>query len=354
MKAKLHISSENLRYNIEKIKEKIDNKDIIAMVKANAYGAGDKEIVKVLDNLGINNYGVANIEEALRVREVSKDSMILITCVSVGDEIKESIKNNISMSVSDIENMNEIENIATELGLKAKVHLKIDTGMTRLGFEPEMIDEIIEKILSYENIQIEGIYTHLSCADVDEEFTKSQIDVFQDTVAKLENKINFKYIHFLNSDGTFRYSHYNEKYTHARVGIVMYGYAYDLKPILKLTAPVLHITNVEKYSRVGYGGTAVTKPGQKVAVIKIGYADGLSRLLSNKIQVRYKDKECRQIGNIFMDMTMIDATDLDVKISDDVEIFGYDNNLENIAKLSGKIVYEVISNLGERIQRVIE
>ena len=87
MKAKLHISSENLRYNIEKIKEKIDNKDIIAMVKANAYGAGDKEIVKVLDNLGINNYGVANIEEALRVREVSKDSMILITCVSVGDEI---------------------------------------------------------------------------------------------------------------------------------------------------------------------------------------------------------------------------------------------------------------------------
>ena len=134
----------------------------------------------------------------------------------------------------------------------------------------------------------------------------------------------------------------------------MYGYGYDLKPILKLTAPVIHITNVEKYSRVGYGGTAFVKPGEKVAVIKIGYADGLSRLLSNKILVKISKKECRQIGNICMDMTMVDITGLDINISDEVEIFGYTNDLSEIAKLSGKIVYEVISNLGERIERIIE
>ena len=320
MKAKLYISSENLKYNIKKIKEKIDNKEIIAMVKANAYGAGDKEIVSILESIGIKNYGVANIEEALRVREVSQDSMILITCVSVGDEVEEAIKNDISMSVSDIDNISEIDDIASALGKQAKVHIKIDTGMTRLGFEPENIDEVIGRIFEYKNIEIEGIYTHLSCADVDEEFTKSQIDIFDNIVKKMEKYVDFKYIHFLNSDGAFRYAHYNTNYTHARVGIVMYGYGYDLKPILKLTAPVIHITNVEKYSRVGYGGTAFVKPGEKVAVIKIGYADGLSRLLSNKILVKISKKECRQIGNICMDM----------------------------------IVYEVISNLGERIERIIE
>lgn len=354
MKARLYISSENLKYNIEKIKEKIDNKDIIAMVKANAYGAGDKEIVSILEKIGIKNYGVANIEEALRVREVSPDSMILITCVSVGNEVKEAIENNISMSVSDIENIEEIDSIANNLGKNAKVHIKIDTGMTRLGFEPEKIDSVIDKILGYKNIDIEGIYTHLSCADVDEEFTKAQIDTFESVVEKVGKNVDFKYVHFLNSDGTFRYSHYNSNYTHVRVGIVMYGYGYDLKPILKLTAPILHVTEVEKYSRVGYGGTAVVKPGEKVAVIKIGYADGMSRLLSNKIQVKLKDNNCRQIGNICMDMTMIDVTGIDVNISDEVEIFGYTNNLTEIAKLSGKIVYEVISNLGERIERIIE
>lgn len=354
MKARLYINSDNLKYNIEKIREKIDNKDIIAMVKANAYGAGDKEIVSILEKIGVNNYGVANIEEALRVREVSPDSMILITCVSVGDEIKEAINNNISMSVSDIENIKEISDIANELGKKAKVHLKIDTGMTRLGFEPEKIDTLKDKITCLENIDIEGIYTHLSCADVDEEFTKSQINSFESVVKKMEKDVDFKYVHFLNSDGTFRYSHYNTNYTHVRVGIVMYGYAYNLKPILKLTAPVLHITDVEKYSRVGYGGTAVAKPGEKVAVIKIGYADGLSRMLSNELVVKLNEKECKQIGNICMDMTMVDITGSNVNISDEIEIFGYDNDLSKIAKMSGKIVYEVISNLGERIERIIE
>ena len=354
MKARLYINSENLKSIIENIQKIIDNKDIIAMVKANAYGAGDKEVVTILSNIGIRSFGVANIDEALRVRKITQNSMILITCVTVGDEIKEAIENDISMSVSDIENIDEIEKIASQTHKKAKVHIKIDTGMTRLGFELDEIEKLKNKIPSYKNIEFEGIYTHLSCADVDEEFTKQQIDDFEKVVENLKNITDFKFIHFLNSDGTFKYSHYNTNYTHVRVGIVMYGYGYNLKPILKLTAPIIHITSVKKYSRVGYGGISVVKPGQKVAVIKIGYADGLSRSLSNKITVKVNGKEVNQIGNICMDMTMVDVTGLDVNVSDEVEVFGYDTDLVQFAKQSGKIVYEVISNLGERIERVIE
>lgn len=354
MKAKLYINKENLKHNIENIKKRIDNKDIIAMVKANAYGAGDKEIVSILDSIGIKNYGVANVDEALRVRDISKNSMILITAATIGDEIEDAILNDISLSVSDMENIEEIDNIANGINKKAKLHIKLDTGMTRLGFTSKNILEKIDNILKLKNIEVKGIYTHLSCADIDEEFTKSQIDAFNNAVNSLKKKINFEYIHFLNSDGTFRYENYNKNYTHVRVGIVMYGYGYDLKPILRLTAPVIHINNIEKYARIGYGGTAVAKPGEKVAVIKIGYADGLSRLLSNKLEVTINGMKCNQIGNICMDMSMVDVTNIDVNVGDEVEIFGYDNDLKDIAKQSGKIVYEVISSLGTRIERVIE
>ncbi len=354
MKAKLYINKENLKYNIENIKKRIDNKDIIAMVKANAYGAGDKEVVSILDSIGIKNYGVANVNEALRVRSISKSSMILITSVTLENEIADAVENDISLSVSDIENIEEIDSIANSIGKKAKLHIKINTGMTRLGFTTEGILEEIDKILEFKNIEIEGIYTHLSCADIDEEFTKSQIDDFNNVVNVLKKKVDFKYIHFLNSDGTFKYAKYNESYTHVRVGIVMYGYGYNLKPILKLTAPIIHINNIDRYSRIGYGATAIAKPGEKIAVIKIGYADGLSRLLSNNLQLKLNGNNCKQIGNICMDMSMVDVTGIEVKVGNEVEIFGYDNDLKEIAKKSGKIVYEVISNLGDRIERVIE
>lgn len=353
MKAKLYINRKNLIDNINDIKEKIGDKEIIAMVKANAYGIGDREVVSILQSIGIKNFGVANIDEALRVRKIAKDEMIIITSVTMGGEIKEAIENNITMSVSDIQNIEEINNVAKELGINAKVHIKIDTGMTRLGFSPKDIIERKEELKNYSFVTFEGIYTHLSCADVDDEYTKSQIDEFKRVLDALSD-MNFKYIHFLNSDGVFKYSNYLKDYTHVRVGIAMYGYAYNLKPILRLTAPIIHINNVENYKRISYGGTALAKPNEKVAVVKIGYADGLSRKLSNNLVVTVNGKKCRQVGNICMDMMMVDVTNTSAQVSDEVEIFSTDDNLQEIAKNSSKIVYEVISSLGTRIERIIE
>lgn len=358
MKTRLYISKENLKYNVEHIKKSIKaNKKIIAMVKANAYGAGDVLVANYLQDIGITDFGVANIDEAIRLRNNNITGMVLVTSVSTQDEIDLAIKNDISLSVSTLANMREINEEAKELNCMAKVHLKIDTGMTRLGFNYNELKEGINDILNLENISIEGIYTHLSCADVDEEYTNEQIKEFKSTLKMLESNIKFKYVHLFNSDGTQNYENKVEdiEYTHVRVGLMLYGYTRDTKPVLKLTAPILHINDITKYTKVGYGGTFIAKPNMKIAVIKIGYADGLSRSLSNKITVTVKGVECPLVGNICMDMSMVDVTNVpEVKVNDEVVIWDYSNDLKEISKISNKIVYETISNLGTRIERILD
>lgn len=355
MKAKLYISENNLKYNIDYIKNKIGNRNIIAMVKANAYGLGDKIISKEFVKLGINAFGVANVYEGMQLRKCGiNNAMILVTCVSVGEEIEYAIENNISLSVSDIENIKEISSIAAKKNKIAKIHIKLDTGMTRLGFNKDNIIINFNNILKYENIYVEGIYTHLSCADSDREYTKEQIIQFEEIVTQLSKVYGFEYIHILNSDGTELYSDMTTIDTHVRVGISMYGYSKNMKPVSKLTAPVIHITNIDKYTKVGYGGTYIAKPNTKIAVIKIGYADGISRTLSNKLKVTINNIECSQVGNICMDMMMVDVTNVDVKINDEVVLWDYSDNLDKMASCSNKIVYEVISNLGDRIERIVE
>lgn len=354
MKAKLYINRQNLKENIEYIRNKIGNRKIIAMVKANAYGTGDTLVAQELQNMGVDAFGVANIEEAKRIRQAGIKGMILVTCVVYTDELKEAIANDISMSISDIEELKYIDEEAAKQSKAAKLHIKVDTGMTRLGFTPENVLAAIKEIEKYENIELEGIYTHLSCADSDEEYTLDQIRIFRENVEDAKKIADFKYIHILNSDGTEMYTDEPQIDTHVRVGISMYGYSKNMQPITKLTAPVIHINNIDKYTKVGYSGTYIAKPNTKIAVVKIGYADGLSRCLSNNISVVVNGVECEQVGNICMDMMMIDVTDAPVSIGDEVIIWDYTNDLKDIAKLSHKIVYEVISNLGDRIERIVK
>ena len=354
MKAKLYINRQNLKENIEYIRNKIGNRKIIAMVKANAYGTGDTLVARELQNMGVDAFGVANIEEAKRIRQAGIKGMILVTCVVYTDELKEAIANDISMSISDIEELKYIDEEAAKQSKAAKLHIKVDTGMTRLGFTPENVLAAIKEIEKYENIELEGIYTHLSCADSDEEYTLDQIRIFRETVEDAKSMVDFKYIHILNSDGTEMYTDEPQIDTHVRVGISMYGYSKNMQPITKLTAPVIHINNIDKYTKVGYSGTYIAKPNTKIAVVKIGYADGLSRCLSNNLSVVVNGVECAQVGNICMDMMMIDVTDAPVSIGDEVIIWDYTNDLKDIAKSSHKIVYEVISNLGDRIERIVE
>lgn len=355
MKAKMYISSENLKYNINYIKNKIGNKEIIAMVKANAYGTGSNFVCKKLQEIGISNFGVANIDEAISLRKNGILGMIIITGIVYDDEIDLAIKNDISISVSDYENVLKINEKAKRMGKIAKVHIKIDTGMTRLGFYFNDVSKIWQDIIKLENLDIQGIYTHLSCADSDEDYTLKQIDRFTNVVKNLSKNHKFKYIHILNSDGIEKYSDKINIDTHVRAGIMLYGYAFNTEPTTKLVAPIIHINDVNFDTKVGYGGTFIAKPNTKIAVVKIGYADGISRCLSNKIKVKVNGVICNQVGNICMDLMMVDVTNVkNIKINDEVVIWDFDNDLKEIAKNSNKIVYEVISNIGSRIERIIK
>lgn len=356
MKAKLYINSESLRYNINYIKDKIGTRrKIIAMVKANAYGLGDTLIANELQKLGIKDFGVANIDEAIRLRDSNITGMILVTSVLVDEELHKAIDNDISFSVSNLENIEKINNIAKQKGKIANIHLKIDTGMTRLGFKKDNIIVNVSKITKLDNIHIQGIYTHLSCADSDKEYTINQIKEFKSVVKEISKVSKLEYIHILNSDGVEYYSNDVDFDTHVRIGIIMYGYSGATKPVLKLSAPVIHINYINEYTKVSYGGTFIAKPNTKIAVVKIGYADGISRSLSNNLNVNINGIDCPQIGNICMDMMMVDVTQVEnIKINDEAIIWNYTNDLKDIGRKSNKIVYEVISNLGNRIERVIE
>ena len=354
----LYVSKENIINNLNSIKEKLNkNTKIIAMVKAIAYGTDMFKMAKLLKSQGITDFGVALVSEGIALREVLKTEKIIVTSGAISKEdIENAIKNELTLSVSDKNICKIINDIASKIRKKVNVHIAVDTGMTRLGFDKkDIVNSILQIHQNYEYIDIEGIYTHLSCADFDDKFTREQLDVFDFVVKELLNKgINFKYIHALNSDGSFRYSEY--EYTHIRVGMLMYGYNNTdkilLKPALKLTTNVIHVKDIAQESKVSYGATHLAKTGDKVAVIQIGYADGLFRCLSNNYYVEINGKKCKIIGSICMDMCMVDVSGLDVKVGDEVIVFDFDNDLNEMAKKCNTISYEIISRIGNRVKRI--
>lgn len=356
MSAKLYVNLNNIKYNIEKIKANLkEDTGIIAMVKANAYGAGMLEITKYLESLNINDFGVALVSEGVALRENEIKSNILVTSQFLEEDIFDIITHDLSVSICELELGRKLNKKAKELNKKVRVHVKIDTGMTRLGFN---VNDAINNICyikdNFTNLVIDGIYTHLSSADTNEEYTIMQLEKFDKIYNQLLNlDFKFKYVHVLNSAGTFLYSKY--QYTHVRVGIAMYGYLpdyslkekIDLKPSLKLTADIIHINDIKENTCVSYSRTYTAKGYEKIAVVQIGYADGLPRVLSNK----YTTNAGKIVGNICMDMCMV-KLEKDMDVGDEVTIFDYTNDLEELSNICNTINYEIISGIGQRVKRM--
>lgn len=356
MSSKLYVNLNNIKYNIERIRENLkEETGIIAMVKANAYGAGMVDVTKYLETLNISDFGVALVSEGVTLRENGIKSNILVTSQFLEEDILDVINNELSVSICEVELARKLNEKAKELDKIVKVHIKIDTGMTRLGFNTEdAIKNICYIRDNFTNLIIDGIYTHLSSADTNEEYTLMQLEKFDDIYNELlDLGFKFKYVHILNSAGTFLYSKY--QYTHVRIGIAMYGYLpdyslkekLDLKPALKLAADIIHINDVKKDTSVSYSRTYTAKSDEKIAVVQIGYADGLPRVLSNK----YNTNLGKIVGNICMDMCMI-KLEKDANIGDEVVIFDFTNDLEELSSICNTINYEIISGIGQRVKRV--
>ncbi|MBM7836000.1 alanine racemase [Clostridium sardiniense] len=361
------IDLDKIAFNMRNIKNVAGDREVIAVIKADAYGHGAVELAEVLLENGASRFAVAIITEAIELRESSIKAPIMIlgyTPIEFGEDL---IKYDIEQTVYDLEYAKQLSEIALKMGKKAKIHIALDTGMGRIGFMPneESLNEVLE-IASLDGIETVGIFTHFSTADEeDKEYTNYQFAKIQNFIKMLSNNgVNIPIKHVSNSGAIIDLP---ETYLDAvRAGIILYGYypsnevnkeRLSIEPALTLKAKIGHVKKLEKGMYVSYGRTFKTERDSIIATLPIGYADGYSRLLSGKAKVIVNGKFANVIGRICMDQCMIDVTDVgEVKVGDEVIILGEDRDLkfnaDDMAELIGTINYDILCMIKHRVPRI--
>ncbi len=368
----VEVDSASLRHNFGTVKS-IVPKDahIMAVVKANAYGAGAIKASEIFLQEGANYLGVATLDEALELRSHFSKTPILILGYSPNSNASMLIDNDLSAMIFSLEQAEVFSQMALKSQKRLKIHLKIDTGMHRLGLEPNFKSiEIIKKIRTLKGLEIEGIFTHLSNADAKiKTHAKNQMKAFNAFLEQLlDQKIEFQYRHAYNSAGILSLCNGNENrlLNLYRPGIMLYGFYPSngmketcptiLKNVISLKAQIVQIRSVKKGEFIGYGEHFYTNEETLVGVLALGYADGLMRALGNRIQVAINNQLAPLIGKVCMDQCFIKLNNIQAKEGDEVILFGDKsakaNDASEIAALLNTIPYETISTLSKRLERV--
>jgi alanine racemase len=354
-----------IRYNLNQIRRLVGARvAVMAVVKANAYGHGLVEVSGALQSEGVEYLGVATIDEALRLRERRINTPILLLGSVLEEEAQIAIKNDVTLTLCSCELLKIIAKICSKESKKAKVHIKIDTGMGRIGIWHEEALDFIGKVLNEKSVDVEGVYTHFSSAGRDDFFTQYQIDSFKNLIERIENNgIEIKYKHAANSIATvdLKTAHLNL----VRPGIIIYGMypkrgfekLVKLKPALSLKTRIIYLKNTPEGRSISYGRTYITQKHTKIATLPIGYADGYGRILSNKAEVLVRGKRAPVVGKVTMDQTMLDVGHVrGVSLGDEVVLIGkqgFDEIMtEKLARLAGTIAYEIICSISNRVPRV--
>ncbi len=368
----VEVNTASLRHNFSAVKS-IVPKDahIMAVVKANAYGAGAIKASEIFLQEGANYLGVATLDEALELRSHFSKTPILILGYSPNANASMLIDNDLSTMIFSLEQAEVFSQMALKSQKRLKIHLKIDTGMHRLGLEPNFKSiEIIKKIRALKGLEIEGIFTHLSNADAKiKTHAKNQMKAFNAFLEQLlDQKIEFQYRHAYNSAGILSLCNGNENrfLNLYRPGIMLYGFYPSngmketcptiLKNVISLKAQIVQIRSVKKGEFIGYGEHFYTNEETLVGVLALGYADGLMRALGNRIQVAINNQLAPLIGKVCMDQCFVKLNNIQAKEGDEVILFGDKsakaNDASEIAALLNTIPYETISTLSKRLERV--
>ncbi|WP_187853265.1 alanine racemase [Helicobacter pylori] len=368
----VEVNTHSLRHNFHAVKS-IVPKDacVMAVVKANAYGAGALKASEIFLQEGANYLGVATLDEALELRSHFSKTPILILGYSPNTNASMLVDNDLSAMVFSLEQAEVFSQMALKSQKRLKVHLKIDTGMHRLGLEPTFKSiETIKKIRALKGLEVEGIFTHLSNADANiKTHAKNQMKAFNAFLEQLLNqKIEFKYRHAYNSAGILSLCNGNENrfLNLYRPGIMLYGFYPSsemkescptiLKNVISLKARIVQIKRVKKGELIGYGKHFYTNEETLVGVLALGYADGLVRDLGNRIQVAINNQLAPLIGKVCMDQCFVKLNGIEAKEGDEVILFGDKsakaNDASEIATLLNTIPYETISTLSKRLERV--
>lgn len=362
------INLKNIKYNLDTMNELIaDKTEIIAVIKANGYGHGAVKIAKYIENLDyLHGFAVATAEEALDLRTSGIRKSILILGYTFPEDYEALIQNDISLCVFKEETARQLSACAQKLRKEVKIHIKVDTGMSRIGL-PVNDDgfSCAQRITGYPNIILEGVMTHFSKADeYDKSFTDKQINKFNLFIDECSKRnINFQYKHCSNSAAIMDINKANMDIV--RCGITLYGMTpsdevrkdIHLKPSMSLHSHIVLIKNLEKDVSISYGGTFITtKDTTKVATIPVGYADGYPRSLSNKGYVLIRGQKAPILGRVCMDQMMVDVTDIEgVSDYDEVVLMGEMGSesitAEMLGDMSGRFNYELVCDISERVPR---
>lgn len=350
--------------NLQAIKRLVRN-DVLVMpvIKSEAYGHGLVEIAEICQKEGVIAFAVANVEEGIQLRKAGIKGLILVLYNTPKGSVRNALKNDISMSLFDQTIALALHKEAKAQKKIAKVHIPIDTGMGWYGLSPEDTLIFAKKIKTLDNLKIEGIYSHFSKAG-SREFSQKQIKTFRTIIKLLEKeKISPTFHHLAKSSGVISYN--NSHFDTVRPGLMLFGICpkdaklnkSQLKPVMSFKTRVFQVRTLPKNTPISYDGTFVTQRKSKIAVLPVGYSNGLSRYLSNRGEVIIKGKKYPIVGNICMNITIVDVTN-NPKISagDIVTILGKNGNQEitanDIAKKANTTCYEILTSLGTRNKRV--
>ncbi|QNU67502.1 alanine racemase [Ruminiclostridium herbifermentans] len=362
------INLDNIAHNIREIRRITHkNAEIMGVVKADAYGHGVMEVTRTLLANGAQRLAVSMLDEAIQLRRNGIEAPILILGYTDPIRANEIIENDVTQTVYSRELAQALSSEAVRQGKKVKIHIKIDTGMSRMGFLPgySAVKNVVE-ISQMPNIIIEGLFTHFATADEkNREFTLMQFERFMSICSELQRiGIHIPVKHCANSAGIIEYPEMHLDMV--RPGIILYGMypseevdksKIHLKPAMTLKANVILVKEVEKNTSISYGRIFTTQRTSKIATIPIGYADGYTRMLSNKGKVLIREQFAPVVGRICMDQCMIDVTDIEgnVEVGDEVVLIGAQGDnvitVEDVAGSIGMINYEFVSVVGKRIPR---
>ena len=329
----------------------------MAVVKAGAYGHGLEEVAKVLSKENIAFFGVANVGEARRISDAGVATRIYLLGATWAEERAEIVARGWTPCISTVAEARHFDDLARANGSRLKVHLAVDTGMGRGGFVAENLPALFAEVETLRNLEIEGIGSHLPSADEDEEFTRAQFARYAEIVQSLGGPNRFAWRHLSNSAGLLGYG--RELCNLARPGLILYGisplpdHAVPLRNVMTLKSRVTLVRTLPAGHGVSYGRAFVTTRPTRVATIGIGYGDGYPRHVSgNGADAFIRGRRFPLIGRVTMDQIMVDVTDSEVAEGDEVEMFGPNIRVDEVATKAGTIAWEILTGITPRVIRV--
>lgn len=361
------VSLEAIGHNIGEVKKRIDPEvKLMVVVKADAYGHGSITVGRYLEPM-VDYFGVATLEEAIELREGGITLPILVLGYTSPSQYADLLKYEIAQTIYSLDTAQKLSEVAEIQKKKAVVHIAVDTGMTRIGFHAEESDaDQIAEIKGLPNIELEGLYTHFSCADEqDKTYCDMQMVKYDAMIQMLkEREIIIPIKHVCNSAGIMEFD--NHRFDMVRSGIVTYGIYpseeveknLDLRAALQWKSHVIHVKDVKPGLGVSYGATYIThKPTTRIATVSIGYADGYPRALSSKGRVLIHGQYAPILGRVCMDQLMVEVSDIpDVQVEDIVTLVGRDGertiSIEEVADPAARFNYEMLCNISKRVPRI--